>query len=540
MKSLKIVVAVALLGGNYSAARATEPSSTITEKLIAAEQAKVAAATAQIKALEAAELAAQAAEAATAAAVPVATPAPTTVPTAPPASGTQPVAQTPTSSASGTGAGAETTTPAAPQTIFETIGSPSCEKWLADDSPANTKLIEEAAAKAKVAHDKLEMLRRASPVNATAVQKATDEVNRTQAELQALFEPADKFNLKNMPSMMAAMNAVVSTSPQNLGVFRDAMFTLKDRWNSLGEFGYADWSDKSALLDDRRAVADCAQIMFRAADSLANVTTAVTTLTQNQDLIRTHANQIREAYVEIAHRDVFDKAQLSVFVGPGFNLEADGDLKTGAEALILFDAGAGSVGNIGRSFVEFSYQSVGSVDTARTPGTPAPEVNVNDLFRSNKGYFRLNTGVSTTLGGRFSVATTFGLTSVLGTGDGLPESLRERYVISGLTRTFLSDGVYTRFAAGVGYDKYWRYDRVLNAGTAGQTIERQTSYGRFVVSGEILLPSATLLPNWVSGAFRYSLDTPLNGEGPSEVRFSALAYVNFNSFFRTLNPLYGK
>lgn len=284
----------------------------------------------------------------------------------------------------------------------------------------------------------------------------------------------------------------------------------------------------------------CARRLFKDAGFLAAELPAVPT-NNVEAADQTTFEEIKELYAGIAHQDVYRRPQATLLLGPSLVLRGDGQFRGGVETTLLFDGGAESLFGFGRTFTDISFQSRGQLGTQPI----AEDAEAGDLlttqFSSDKGYFRFNTGVSTQIDNRVSFALSGGLNAVPREGQEFAESLRERYTATIVTRTFLSQGIYTRFAIGGAYDKSWRYFNAVPETTPPTMVtpaDQRESYGRAIVNMELFLPQANGIVGGISGAARLSLDTPINGDGPSEVRLSILAYLDFRDFFKALNPLY--
>lgn len=241
----------------------------------------------------------------------------------------------------------------------------------------------------------------------------------------------------------------------------------------------------------------------------------------------------RADYVYIAHEQNYDEPQISLFTGPTLSLNGDDKFKTGFEVSALFDGGAGSFFKIGRIFTDFTYQTKGSVDVMREMDGSVTQPNADQLFRKDSGVLRFNVGASTGVGKtkRYSAFLSTGLSTIPGAGGDFPQALRPRVAIGMLGRTFISEGMYTRLSLSVAHDEYWK----TATGTTPADTKVINSYERGVVEGLVLIPQ--LSNGGVTLAGRISLDTPLDGKGPSEVRLSVLASANFGDFLQKIIKL---
>lgn len=307
------------------------------------------------------------------------------------------------------------------------------------------------------------------------------------------------------------------------------MAILHGMWTSLGKPNRA----TADFLAARRRIADCADLVL--ADLMANAKIPGAMAAEKPENVATAANVeiARRDYVYLAHEQNYDEAQLTVFTGPTLALNGDDKFRTGYEVSALFDGGAGSFMGRGRTFADFSYQTKGSVDVAAEDDGSLPQPGANELFRKDKGYLRFNIGASTGIGAtnRYSIFTSGGLSTIPGIGGDFPQALRPRYAVGMLGRVFISEGFYTRLSMSVAHDEYWR----TATGSTPETLRMINSYERGVIEAVVLIPK--LSASGVTLAGRLGLDTPLDGKGPSEVRLSVLASVNFGDFLQKIIKL---
>ncbi|WP_273457328.1 hypothetical protein [Nevskia ramosa] len=379
----------------------------------------------------------------------------------------------------------------------------------------------------------------------TDVEEALMKVDLAKADLQAaityrLSTPAEMLKLPTDPVQRA------DAASRGLAGARSDMNRFTQAWDGDDNFPYRFFiggnlgnkpKETLAQIKDRHEqLLDCAQRLYRLADGVIKRGSETEPLSTRDHQNNQTAESVKKAYVEIAQLDIYDRAQASIFVGPTFLLQPSGQFETGAETRFILDNGVGSLTRYGRSIVEFAYQS-------KTAITDDLQKTLGNQFGSDKGIFRFNAGASTELRGHYSFAVSAGLNAIPNESEGFLESLRERYTATILSRTFLTDGTYSRVSAGVAYDKSWRYYNKVPETTPPTDVtqaDQREAYSRAIVDVEILLPPQFLASVATSGALRLGLDTPLSGNGPSEVRMSVLMYVDFNSFFKALNPLYAK
>lgn len=306
------------------------------------------------------------------------------------------------------------------------------------------------------------------------------------------------------------------------------MAKLHELWTALGN---PDTATADFLLA-RRRIADCADRVFATATVNARVPGAMASDQPEGAAAAFGLAAARRDYVFLAHEQNYDEAQFTLFTGPTLALNGDDKFRTGYEVSGLFEGGAGSFMGRGRTFAEFNYQTKGSVNVAADNGA-LPPPGADELFREDKGVLRFNVGLSTAIGEthRYSLFTSAGLSTIPGVGGDFPQALRPRYAVGLLGRVFISEGFYTRLAMSVAHDEYWR----TATGSTPETLRTINAYERGVVEAVVLIPS--LSTSGVTLAGRLGLDTPLDGKGPSEVRLSVLASVNFGEFLQKIIKL---
>ncbi len=328
---------------------------------------------------------------------------------------------------------------------------------------------------------------------------------------------------------------MLKESAGEVAILDHAMEALRAAWDALGPFpdsdiGHRDYAAERDLLTAREKLADCALEAFEGAYAHYEILEKVAA---KDALTRTALARFRELkrdYLYIAQREVYDKAQLAIYAGPSLSLNGDDKFKTGAEVAVAFEGGAGSLLGVGRVFSDITYRTKGSVDVAARANDAGavPPPNANDLFRSDKGYLRFNVGASSKISSddRYSLFTVAGVTTIPGVGGDFPQALRPRYGLGIRGQTFLSEGAYSRLSLSVAHDEYWRQPQGANATNI------VNSYERGVIEALVLLPNAG--SSGVATSARLTLDTPLDGKGPSEVRLSVLAAFSFEDFFKKI------
>ncbi|GAC1621993.1 MAG: hypothetical protein NVS9B10_05480 [Nevskia sp.] len=322
------------------------------------------------------------------------------------------------------------------------------------------------------------------------------------------------------PAEMIVQSAAIQIKP-----LASQLRALRRRFDELGPYQS---TRALQLLEARKNIARCAQRVYTAAGDIAALSDAAGRDSPDNHLTQSLFLEAREDYVYVAQRRTFDRAQLSLFVGPTLSLNGDDKFKAGIEVSALYDGGAGSFVNCGRVFTDFTYQTKGSVDVPKAGDAQTQNSASGNPFRKDQGYIRFNTGISTNLSnasdGRYSAFVSGGLTTIPGAGGSFPAALRPRYAVGVLTRTFLSDGLYSRLSLGIAHDEYWHQPIANSAGVSSYL----NAYERGVVEALVLSPNVGFAGFELAG--RLSLDTPLRGKGPSEVRLSVLALMDFNKF----------
>lgn len=366
------------------------------------------------------------------------------------------------------------------------------------------------------------------------------------AESASDANPADPSKAGAAEAMMAAsaeptvrdgmmVGEMLKESAGEVAILDKSMEALRSAWDALGPYpdshiGNRDYAAERDLVKAREKLADCALEAFEGAYAHYEILQKVAA---KDALTRTALARFRELkrdYLYIAQREVYDKAQLAIYAGPSLSLNGDDKFKTGVEAAVAFEGGAGSLLGVGRVFTDITYRTKGSVDVAsRANATGAvPPPNANDLFRSDKGYLRFNVGASTKISSddRYALFTVAGVSTIPGVGGDFPQALRPRYGLGIRGQTFLSDGAYSRLSLSVAHDEYWRQPQGANATNI------VNAYERGVIEALVLLPNAG--SSGVATSARLTLDTPLDGKGPSEVRLSVLAAFSFEDFFKKI------
>lgn len=365
-----------------------------------------------------------------------------------------------------------------------------------------------------------------------------------EAQKRILIEPlkSDATEKMTVPENMKAtpdstVKVEVENAMQHLSILESDIADLKRIWKDLGPYAKND-----DVILARKNIANCAERLYSAAVLNEKIASSLVGADSANALVaKEREKSVKNDFVDIAQRVVADSEDLSLFAGPSLVLDGNDKFKTGLEVRALYDGGAGSFLKVGRFISDFSYQTRGTVNQARQPGDPIPQPAGADLFLSDKGYIKFNTGVSFNLldnnGAAYSAITvTGGLSTIPGNGGDFPEALRPKVAVGLVRRTFLTDGIYARFSLGVAHDEYWRTDVTetvvpATATTAAQlTTRRINSYERGTIEANVLLPARTGGGKF-SAAIRLLLDTPLDGKGPSEVRLSLLASMNFNDVF---------
>ena len=328
-----------------------------------------------------------------------------------------------------------------------------------------------------------------------------------------------------------------------IGTAVEMMHGYQEALVAIGPFpsviSYGSDVSKDPILNQKAKlkVADCAGRLYSHLTAVQKITDLAEGQKNSSEPLQQSIAEARKDFVEIAHQTVYDQSQFSLYLGPSLSLNRANGVKTSLEALVLYDGGAGSLLNRGRWFSEVQYRSLNEVKTADFGQPASPGATAQSLFKSDKGYFRWNIGASTNLTTRYSAALTAGATALPGVGAGDSEPLRPRIALTGLARTFVSDNLYLRFSTGYAYDKYWVYDVAASATDVTAGTIRHRAYDRYTADALLQLHS-NAIPGGISATTRLSLDTPLGGKGPSEVRLSVLAYVTFNDFFKALNPIF--
>ncbi len=420
-----------------------------------------------------------------------------------------------------------------------------------DDQDSLEVRIEEAKETAKKATETVEALE-AEQAEAVAGTSTVKALGKTVDELKTTIESL-RADIKKMPVAEPVATELVGFKTDNckdkkldsatsLAGYKKALGSLKNAaiQKADPDFKFTIQAKTKSYRDDLASITDCALDLFTDASFIASKKPA-TPSSSAEAVDKASFEQIKSVYAEIAHQDVYSRPQATLLLGPSFVLRGDGQFRGGVETTLLFDGGAGSFFGYGRTFTDISFQSKGQLGTQPIAEDADANAVLDTQFSSDKGYFRFNTGVSTQINDRVSFALSGGLNAVPREEQEFPESLRERYTATIVTRTFLSQGIYTRFAIGGAYDKSWRYFNEVPVTTPPTMVtpaDQRESYGRAIVNMELFLPQANGLAGGISAAARLSLDTPINGDGPSEVRLSILAYLDFRDFFKALNPLY--
>lgn len=355
-------------------------------------------------------------------------------------------------------------------------------------------------------------------------QESTREtLDRNMKALSALTVAQARSTAPDQDSMV---KAAVSTAADAVQTGANQMARLDELWRLLGN----PKTVTQEFLGARRRIADCADVVFTQATGNAKVATIMAKDQQASAMVETALAHTRRDYVYVAQEQNYDEAQVSLFTGPTLSLNGDDKFKTGFEVSALFDGGAGSAFGFGRFFSDFTYQTKGSVQMMAEMNGSVGQPGANQLFREDKGYLKFNVGASTAFGdsGRYSVFASTGLSTIPGTGGDFPQALRPRAALGLLSRSFVSEGMYARLSMSVAHDEYW----TTATGNATDGVRIINSYERGVVEALVLVPQ--LSASGVTLSSRVGLDTPLDGKGPSEVRLSVLASVNFGDFLKKI------
>lgn len=396
----------------------------------------------------------------------------------------------------------------------------SCEQLLAPNPAqiaAAIKDMEDAGKQAKLAR---------TSTGVSAANQLIADKTKAVAELTA----------KNA---VAPEETIPADSDQTVGDrAADALEAVQSNASSLETLRYL-WDDgahyepahRIESLRLRERIVDCSERAYAVTSSQAEVVKKLDAESAQAAQAGAILLNAREDYVYVAQQQNYDRPQLSIFTGPTLSLNGDDKFKTGFEVAALFDGGAGSLFGYGRVFGDFIYQTRGSVDVAKETDGSVGQPNADQLFRNDKGLLRFNTGVSTGIDSdnRYSAFVSGGLSTIPGIGGDFPQALRPRYAVGMLGRAFVSEGLYTRLSLSVAHDEYWRQP---SGADATQVIN---SFERGVVEALVLAPK--LSASGVVLAGRITLDTPLDGKGPSEVRFSVLASLDFGSFLQKIIKL---
>lgn len=362
------------------------------------------------------------------------------------------------------------------------------------------------------------------------------EANTLETSIKNVGKPD---NLPNMASSDMTVQASAKKAATSVVTLAGGITKLRDFWTTLDGLDVAP-SKLQTVVDGRSKLADCAEAIFKEATRAAKIVEVNAPGSGDAAAADAQLKDAKRNYVHIAQRAIFDQQLLALFLGPSFTVNGSDKFKTGAELSALYDGGAGSVLNAGRLIVEFSYKTNGVVDTEREAGADAPEINPNDVIRSSPGQIRFSAGASTGVSDYYSVALTGGLSTIPGGGGDFPKPLRPHGQLSFLHRSFLGEGLYSRLSLGYAFDRYWLNREIVTAATADApaVTRADKAYNRFVVEG-LVLTSGVEAPAGISYAGRVTLNTPISGRGPSEVRLSILISMSFLDFFKKLAPTAG-
>lgn len=242
-------------------------------------------------------------------------------------------------------------------------------------------------------------------------------------------------------------------------------------------------------------------------------------------------------------------SQYGFFAGPNYSLGGDGNWKTGFEFMGRFNTEAFRRAMPEwcalcwyRGYSEVSYQRVNALEDPESvaPGSGSLPVSspaalqeeLDNPFLTIGGYLRVNLGVQVhwtdwsgmQLGGGYSS---------LPNDDGITH-MRPRGFIGPHFETLFPDGAYGSVFAGFAYDEFWEREVFRDPNDPSQGTEIRQDFDRFNVDLLFIFPPEALGTRAVGRLF---IDTPLDGEGPSDVRASILLYYSLSDWMQLFAPV---
>ncbi len=292
-------------------------------------------------------------------------------------------------------------------------------------------------------------------------------------------------------------------------------------------------------------------------------------------------------YRQAAQRIVALSGHYGLFAGPAYSLEGSGIWDPGFEVLLQFENEAwmlkdpkGSQNRMFRAFclsawtswcrrfTDISYQTIGAIDSlgeafggdggggsggdgGTLPLDPDDLLGGGDAggspdlagggvagpanpFVKAGGYFRINSGVKAHFTDWIGLAYGAGLSSQPDTLE-RDVKLVPRGFIGLNLMTLFADGALSQMFVGYAYDQFWEYEERRESVEFGSETRRVKDYDRIVVDGSFTLPGVRALGLGLVG--RLYADTPVHGEGPSEVRASLLVHQYFENLHKLFAPL---
>lgn len=227
-------------------------------------------------------------------------------------------------------------------------------------------------------------------------------------------------------------------------------------------------------------------------------------------------------------------AQYGFYAGPNFSLSGDGNWKEGGEFLGRFDSEVYEPGFLPtdwwlRGYTDISYQSISALEA--TDDAAQPDENV---FASAGGYWRFNGGMQVHPWDWIGLQTGVGLSSLPNATD---RTRLEPRASAGLHfQTLYGDGALGRVFLGYAYDEFWEREVFNDPANpaAGRRVEEH--FHRYNLDALFMLPFSAYK---IHMGARMSADAPIDGEGPSDARFSILFYYDLNGWLEAFQPLGG-
>jgi len=226
--------------------------------------------------------------------------------------------------------------------------------------------------------------------------------------------------------------------------------------------------------------------------------------------------------------------QYGFYAGPNFSLSGNGNWKEGGEFLGRFDSEVYEPGFLPqdwwlRGYTDISYQSISALEA--TDGATQPEENV---FASAGGYWRFNSGMQVHPWDWVGVQTSVGLSSLPNATD--RTRLEPRASTGVHFQTLYGDGALGRVFIGYAYDEFWEREVFNDPANPAAGTHVEDNVHRYNVDALFMLPFSAYKFHMAARMFA---DAPIDGEGPSDARFSILFYYDLNGWLEVFQPLGG-